>query len=174
MMTDENLQAKQTLPRDTRLAQDPARRRPRTTRRLAELTKPLGSLGQLEDVVIRIANMTGRVIPEIEHPALLIFAGDHGVVEEGVSAYGFEVTEEMVVNICMGGSVSSVLARQQDMPVTVVDVGVRHTVRHPAALVRKIAYGTTNFTLGPAMTRFEASGIQARLSSWYQQAGYSS
>jgi nicotinate-nucleotide--dimethylbenzimidazole phosphoribosyltransferase len=125
----------------------------RATARLAELTKPLGSLGQLEAVVTRISSLTERVIAPVEHPVLLVFAADHGVVEAGVSAYGADVTEEMVVNLCMGGSVSSVLARQQHIPVTVVDVGVRTTVRHPAAIVQKVGWGTANFTQGPAMTR---------------------
>ncbi len=80
--------------------------------RLQDLTKPLGSLGQLEPLIERIAGMMGQIVPMLEHPALLLFADDHGVTAEGLSAYGVEVTKEMVVNICMGGAVSSVLARK--------------------------------------------------------------
>ena len=124
--------------------------------RLQDLTKPLGSLGQLEPLIERIARMTGQIVPRLERPALLLFAADHGVTAEGVSAYGTEVTEEMVVNICMGGAVSSVLARKQQIPVTVVDVGIREPVRHPAAHIRKIGYGTRNLAEEPAMTRQQA------------------
>lgn len=124
--------------------------------RLQDLTKPLGSLGQLEPLIERIAGMTGQIVPMLEHPALLLFAADHGVTAEGVSAYGAKVTEEMVVNICMGGAVSSVLARKQQIPVTVVDVGIREQVRHPAAHIRKVGYGTRNLAQEPAMTRQQA------------------
>ncbi|QRF22876.1 nicotinate-nucleotide--dimethylbenzimidazole phosphoribosyltransferase [Alicyclobacillus sp. TC] len=124
--------------------------------RLRDLTKPLGSLGELEHLIARLARITGRVIPKLERPALLMFAADHGVTREGVSAYGDEVTEEMVVNICMGGAVSSVLARQQEIPITVVDVGVRSRVRHPAAHVCKVDLGTKNLAIEPAMTRQQA------------------
>lgn len=124
--------------------------------RLQDLTKPIGSLGQLEPLVERIARMTGQVVPRLERPALLLCAADHGVTTEGVSAYGAEVTEEMVVNLCMGGAVSSVLARSQQIPMTVVDVGIRGQVRHPAALVRKVGPGTRNLAVEPAMTRQEA------------------
>ena len=124
--------------------------------RLQDLTKPLGSLGQLEPLVERIAKMTGHVAPRLERPALVLFAADHGVTAEGVSAYSETVTEEMVVNICMGGAVSSVLARNQKIPIIVVDVGIRGNVRHPAALVRKIGPGTHNLAVEAAMTRRQA------------------
>ncbi|MHB1611085.1 MAG: nicotinate-nucleotide--dimethylbenzimidazole phosphoribosyltransferase [Sulfobacillus sp.] len=126
--------------------------RARAHARLQELTKPLGSLGQLELLLERLAEITGHVIPTLERPALLLFAADHGVTVEGISAYGSEVTEEMVTNICMGGAVSSVLARSQGIPVTVVDVGVNSRVRHPAAIVRKVSAGTRNLAIEPAMT----------------------
>lgn len=128
----------------------------RARARLQNLTKPLGSMGQLESLLERLARITGRVVPRLERPALLLFAADHGICAEGVSAYGPEVTEEMVVNICMGGAVSSVLARNQGIPITVVDVGVRERVRHPGALVRKVAPGTRNMAVEPAMTRAQA------------------
>ncbi|WP_303800494.1 nicotinate-nucleotide--dimethylbenzimidazole phosphoribosyltransferase [Alicyclobacillus macrosporangiidus] len=124
--------------------------------RLQGLTKPLGSMGQLEPLLERLAGITGKVVPRLERPTLLLFAADHGVTAEGVSAYGPEVTEEMVVNICMGGAVSSVLAREQGIPITVVDVGVRERVRHPAALVRKVGLGTRNLAVEPAMTQDQA------------------
>ena len=128
----------------------------RAQERMDDLTKPPGSLGRLEETVVRLSGMTSRVVPSITRAAAIIFAADHGVSEESVSAYGREVTEEMVVNMCMGTAVSSVLARNQGVSLTVVDVGVRNTVRHPKAMVRKVAAGTQNFTKGPAMSREEA------------------
>lgn len=127
--------------------------------RLNNLTKPLGSLGDLESLIVQLSGITGRVIPTVRHPHAVIFAADHGVSEEGVSAYGSQVTEEMVVNMCMGTAVSSVLARNSGIPLSIVDVGVLTRVRHPAAIVKKVAQGTQNIRLGPAMTKAQA--IQA-------------
>lgn len=124
--------------------------------RLDDLTKPLGSLGVLEDVIIRLASMTGQVIPSFQKPLALIFAADHGVSEQGVSAYDSQVTEEMAVNMCMGSAVSSVLTRAQNVHLKVVDVGVRSRVRHPNVIVRKVGPGTKNFTVEPAMTLEQA------------------
>lgn len=121
--------------------------------RLDSLTKPLGSLGDLEPLILKLSGMTGRVIPAVRNPHAVIFAADHGVSTEGVSAYGSQVTEEMVVNMCMGSAVSSVLARNSGVALSVIDVGVLTTVRHPAAIVKKVARGTQNIRTGPAMTR---------------------
>ncbi|WP_303801999.1 nicotinate-nucleotide--dimethylbenzimidazole phosphoribosyltransferase [Alicyclobacillus macrosporangiidus] len=140
-------------------AGDVAARRARD--RLDDLTKPVGSLGQLEPLLERIARITERPVPKLERPHLLVFAADHGVTEEDVSAYQNEVTEQMVVNICMGGAVSSVLARAEGVRLTVVDVGVRVPVGHPGAVVRKVAPGTRNLAAGPAMTRAEAEAAVA-------------
>ncbi|MCL6592851.1 MAG: nicotinate-nucleotide--dimethylbenzimidazole phosphoribosyltransferase [Alicyclobacillus sp.] len=134
-----------------------ARAGERAQARLDDLTKPLGSLGDLEHVLVRLASLSGRVIPRLEQPVALVFAADHGVVAEGVSVYGQEVTEEMVVNACLGGAVCSVLARNQGVPLTVVDVGVRRDVRHPAARVCKVARGTGNIAREPAMTQEQAA-----------------
>lgn len=124
----------------------------RAQNRLDNLTKPLGSLGDLEPLMVRMAGITGHVIPRLTKPAAFIFAADHGVAEAGVSAYDQHVTEEMAVNIAMGTAVSSVLARQAGIPLTVVDVGVCREVRHPGVVVRKSQFGTRNITNGPAMS----------------------
>lgn len=124
----------------------------RAAQRLDDLTKPIGSLGKFETLLVRLAGMQGRIIPEICLPHALIFAADHGVAKEEVSAYGSEVTEEMVVNMCMGTAVSSVLARHHQMPIRVIDMGIRRSVRHPNVLVQKVALGTKNFIYGPAMS----------------------
>jgi nicotinate-nucleotide--dimethylbenzimidazole phosphoribosyltransferase len=124
--------------------------------RLDQLTKPIGSLGLMEPVLVRMAEAQQRVIARLERPVLLIFAADHGVAQEGVSRYQPTVTEEMAVNIAMGAAVSSVLARQQQIPVHVIDVGVARTVRHPAVVAAKVRPGTDNLLRGPAMSRTEA------------------
>lgn len=136
----------------------------RARRRLADLTKPLGSLGLLEPLVVRWAGIQQRVIPRIHSPHVLIFAADHGVVHHGVSRFGSEVTEEMAANIVMGGAVSSVLARQQGVPIDVVDVGMAHPARHPAIRVRKVRAGTDDFVNGPAMSPDECR--QAFMVGW--------
>lgn len=125
--------------------------------RLDDLAKPKGSLGVLEQVMVKLAGITGRVVPSVNDVGCVVFAADHGVSEESVSAYGSHVTEEMVVNMCMGGAVSSVLARRNGVEIKVVDVGVKTRVRHPKANVRKIAPGTRNFTQEYAMTRDQAA-----------------
>src|SRR5690606_15472719 len=94
--------------------------------RLAELTKPVGSLGRLEELALRLAALQGSAQPRCAAPALLLFAGDHGVTAEGVSAYRPEVTREMVYQYLAGGGAVSALARQHGVAVRVVDVGVDH------------------------------------------------
>jgi nicotinate-nucleotide--dimethylbenzimidazole phosphoribosyltransferase len=144
--------------RDKRAGEVAARR---ARGRLDDLTKPAGSLGQLEALLERIARITERPVPQLERPHLLLFAADHGVTEEGVSAYPAEVTAQMVVNICRGGAVSSVLARAEGVHLTVVDVGVRVPVEPPGVVARKVAPGTRNLAAGPAMTRAEAEAAVA-------------
>lgn len=124
--------------------------------RLDDLTKPKGSLGILEKIVIQLAGITGNIIPSIENAGCVIFAADHGVSEEGISAYDSHVTEEMAVNMCMGGAVSSVLARQSSIDLQIVDVGIKSRVRHPKAVVKKIGPGTQNFAHDFAMTHEQA------------------
>lgn len=121
--------------------------------RLNQLTKPVGSLGLVEPILCDLAAIQRRPIPALTKPHFLVFAADHGVATgRRLSRYGQHVTEEMVVNIAMGSSVSSVMARTMGIPVDVYDVGVMRRVRHPKVHVDKIALGTADFTLGPAMT----------------------
>jgi nicotinate-nucleotide--dimethylbenzimidazole phosphoribosyltransferase len=129
----------------------------RTRHRLNNLTMPLGSLGELENVLEQLSGITGKAVPSIQKPVAVIFAADHGVTEvSNVSAYEAKVTEEMVVNMCMGTSVSSVLARNEGAELVVVDVGVRTRVRHPKCMVRKVERGTQNMLKGPAMRKEQA------------------
>jgi nicotinate-nucleotide--dimethylbenzimidazole phosphoribosyltransferase len=121
------------------------------------LTKPAGSLGRLEEISIRVAGITGRPRPVIHDKVILVMAGDHGVVAEGVSAYPQAVTAQMVLNFLSGGAAINVLARHNGARVVVADLGVAADLpSHPDLIVKKIAPGTANMTLGPAMTRAQA------------------
>lgn len=121
------------------------------------LTKPHGSLGRLELLSIQLAGITGQELPKIEHKLVLLMAGDHGVVKEGVSAYPQDVTAQMVMNIINGGAAVSVLARQCGARVLVVDMGIKADLEPSEGLiVKKIGHGTGNIAREPAMTREQA------------------
>jgi nicotinate-nucleotide--dimethylbenzimidazole phosphoribosyltransferase len=116
-------------------------------------TKPVGALGQLEALALRIGGVLGTEAPELLAPQMLVCAGDHGLAARGVSAYPSDVTWQMVQNFLGGGAAVSVLARQHGIALTVVDCGVRHDFAPAPGLVdRKIAAGTADASLGPAMT----------------------
>lgn len=131
--------------------------------RLNRLTKPLGSLGRLEELAKQLAGILGTASPSIRDKAIITMAADHGVVAEGVSAYPQVVTAQMVANFLRGGAGINVLARHIGARVVVVDMGVAGELApHPDLVVRKIGYGTRNLARGPAMTRDEAArAIQA-------------
>ncbi len=123
------------------------------------LTKPAGSLGVLEEISIQLAGITGNVINEVDRKTVVVMAGDHGVTDEGVSAFPKEVTSQMVLNFINGGAGINVLARHVGAEVIVVDIGVAAEINHPNVINRKVKLGTANFAREPAMTRDEA--IQA-------------
>ncbi|MBN2396903.1 MAG: nicotinate-nucleotide--dimethylbenzimidazole phosphoribosyltransferase, partial [Deltaproteobacteria bacterium] len=126
-------------------------------RKLDNLTKPRGSLGRLEEIARRYAAIKEDLNPSVTRKVIFTFAGDHGVVEEGVSAYPGQVTVQMVLNMLAGGAAVNVLAAQAGAEVVVVDIGVNHDFESaPGLVVRKVGYGTKNFTKGPAMSREEA------------------
>ena len=122
------------------------------------LTKPAGSLGVLEKIGIALAGMARQSPPPIPEPATVaVFAGDHGVVDSGVTPWPSEVTRQMVANFCGGGAAISAIARQVGAEVIVVDIGVAGDLdAAPALLRRKVRPGTSNLEFGPAMTRAEA------------------
>ena len=125
--------------------------------RQARLTKPAGSLGRLEDLAIQIAGITGQARPRLQQPAVIVMAADHGVTRQGVSAYPADVTPQMVLNFLNGGAAINVLARHVGARVIVVDMGVASPLApHPDLLDRKLAPGTRDFTLEPAMTYEQA------------------
>lgn len=121
------------------------------------LTKPPGSLGVLEEVAIQIAGIMGTPVPAISGKAVLVMAGDHGVVEEGVSVWPSEVTVQMLQNFIDGGAAINVLARHAGAEVVLVDVGVKGQLDLPDVYHCKVSSGTANITKGPAMTKEEAA-----------------
>lgn len=120
------------------------------------LTKPAGSLGVLEQISIRLAGMARSTQPEIRKKTVIVMAGDHGITEEGVSAYPSDVTAQMVYNFAAGGAAVNVLAKEAGADVVVVDVGVNQVIDHKRVIAKKVRPGTANMTKGPAMTREEA------------------
>ena len=129
----------------------------RAQRKLDGLTKPPGSLGRLEAIARRYVAIKEDLNPSVTRKVIFTFAGDHGVVEEGVSAYPGQVTVQMVLNMLAGGAAVNILADHAGAEVVVVDIGVNHDFEPVRGLVaRKVGYGTRNCTNGPAMTRDEA------------------
>ena len=124
--------------------------------RQAQLAKPPGSLGRLEELSVQLAGITGKVQSTIEKKHLLVFAADNGVVEEGVSSAPQSVTLQQTVNLTRAKTGASVLAKHFGCGITVCDVGVNADIGEKAVLNRKIAYGTKNIAHGPAMTREQA------------------
>ncbi len=145
-------------------------------RRLDSLTKPPGSLGRLEEFARRFVAITESEMPEIPKKAIFTFAGDHGVAEEGVSAFPAEVTPQMVFNFLNGGAGINVLARHAGAEVVVVDIGVNYDFDDMEGLLkRKMVRGTKNMAKGPAMTREEATScieVGIELSHEYAEKGF--
>ncbi|MEZ7828334.1 MAG: nicotinate-nucleotide--dimethylbenzimidazole phosphoribosyltransferase [Brachymonas denitrificans] len=122
-------------------------------RAIDQKTKPLGSLGALEHLALEIGMIRKSTRPVLEQPQMVVFAGDHGLVKRGVSAFPQDVTWQMVENFLAGGAAVSVLARQHGIALTVVDCGVAHDFApRPALRVCKVAPGTADCSQGPAMT----------------------
>jgi nicotinate-nucleotide--dimethylbenzimidazole phosphoribosyltransferase len=121
-------------------------------------TKPRRSLGRLEELACRIAAIRGLVVPPLPRKAIVVMAADHGVAEEGVSAYPSEVTGQMLLNFARGGAAINVLARRAGAEVVVVDMGAKDAVP-PTESIRcqRLGPGTANFTRGPAMSRETAT-----------------
>ncbi|MGB9761688.1 MAG: nicotinate-nucleotide--dimethylbenzimidazole phosphoribosyltransferase [Caldimicrobium thiodismutans] len=125
--------------------------------RLDNLTKPKGSLGRLEELAAQLVAIFENPFPRINKKLSFVFAGDHGITEEGVSAFPKEVTAQMVYNFLRGGAGINVLARFAGAEVKVVDVGVDYEFGEIEGLIkRKVCYGTKNFVKEPAMTKEEA------------------
>lgn len=128
--------------------------------RQQQLTKPSGSLGRLESLAVQLAGLQGQLKPSVEQVSIAIFAGDHGVVAEGISAYPQAVTGQMLQNFVAGGAAISVLARQLNAQLEVVDLGtIDPDLNLPGVHHLRVGPGTANFAKAPAMTYEQ--GLQA-------------
>jgi nicotinate-nucleotide--dimethylbenzimidazole phosphoribosyltransferase len=124
--------------------------------RMDVLTKPQGSLGRMEDLAVQLAGINGDFFPCTTRKRVVVMAADHGVTEEGISAYPSEVTAQMVANFTGGGAAINVLGRQNDVEVEVVDIGVKVDTGLPGVKRVRVRAGTDNFFRRPAMSRCEA------------------
>ncbi|HSW65088.1 MAG TPA: nicotinate-nucleotide--dimethylbenzimidazole phosphoribosyltransferase [Dissulfurispiraceae bacterium] len=147
------------------------------SKRLDNLTKPPGSLGRLEEFARQMVAISANEMPTLPKKIVFTFAGDHGVTEQGISAFPKEVTRQMVLNFLSGGAGINVLARHAGADVAVVDIGVDHDFGPVEGLLRrKVLRGTRNFMKGPAMTHAEAVRcveVGIELADEYAAKGYS-
>lgn len=154
---------------------------------LDNLTKPLGSLGRLEEFARRLVAITENTMPSLDKKVIFTFAGDHGVAEEGVSAFPKEVTRQMVLNFLNGGAGINVLAKHAGAEVVVIDIGVdfdfnpsvsplaKGGIKGGYFVSKKVVMGTKNMRKGPAMTRQEAENcinVGIELATEYARKGY--
>jgi nicotinate-nucleotide--dimethylbenzimidazole phosphoribosyltransferase len=146
--------------------------------RLDSLTKPQGSLGRLEEFAKQLVAITESEMPDLDKKVVFTFAGDHGVAEEGVSAFPKEVTPQMVLNFIHGGAGINALAGHAGADVVVVDIGVDYDfgdLKNKSFVSSKIVPGTKNMRKGPAMTREEAGkciNVGIELANEYAKKGY--
>lgn len=116
-------------------------------------TKPLGALGQLEELALQMARVQNTLCPKLIKPTMLVFAADHGIAASGVSAYPAAVTVQMVRNFLQGGAAINVFCKQHQIDLHIVDAGVNYDFGKMEGLIdAKVAYGTRNFLYEPAMT----------------------
>jgi len=134
----------------------------RVQHRIDHKTKPLGALGRIEALALQLALVQGHEAPVLHAPQLVVFAADHGIAAQGVSAYPQAVTVQMVANMLAGGAAVSVLARQHGLALTVVDCGVAATLPpQPGLQIAKVRAGTADSSLGPAMSPDECHAAMA-------------
>jgi len=128
----------------------------KSSKRIDSLIKPIGSLGKLEDIAIQLAGITGKVKSRVDKKCVIVMAADNGVVEEGVSSAPQEITAAQSINTIKGLSGISVLCKQVNADVKVVDVGICRDIYCEGLITEKIKMGTSNISKGPAMTKEEA------------------
>ena len=134
----------------------------RVQHRIDHKTKPLGALGRIEALALQMALVLGSEAPRLHQPQLVVFAADHGIAAQGVSAYPQAVTLQMVANMLAGGAAVSVLARQHGLALTVVDCGVAASIApQPGLHIAKVAAGSADSSLGPAMSSAQCEAAMA-------------
>ncbi len=134
--------------------------------RQSQLTKPPGSLGELENIAIRLADLQQTQTPSASEVSIAVFAADHGIAQEGVSAFPQEVTAQMVMNFLTGGAAISVLAKQLNAHLEIIDVGILTPLpEQPGLIIERAGAGTENCLEKPAMT---SEQLDAALQSGYQ------
>ena len=117
-------------------------------------TKPLGSLGMLEEIAFNIGKIQNSLTPKIDNPNVVVFAGDHGIADDGVSFYPKSVSYQMLYNYMQGGAAINVFSNQHGIDFKVVDAGIDHDFDPSLSIInKKIAHGTKNYRFGPAMTK---------------------
>jgi len=144
--------------------------RERALARQDQLTKPRGALGQLESLAVTLAALQGRERPQVERVSISVFAGDHGVAQEGVSAFAQSVTGQMLSNFVRGGAALSVLARRLGAPLEVVDLGTVEPLQLEGVNHLRLGPGTANFTRQPAMSELQLQQALAAGRASAQQA----
>lgn len=128
----------------------------KTKLRLDNLTKPLGSLGRLEDIVCQLGGITGETFPNVDKKVIIIMCSDNGVVEEGVTQTSKEVTSIVTRNFTKGFTGINVLSKHAGAEIAIVDIGIDDDIYCEGVINKKIRKGTWNIAKGPAMTRDEA------------------
>lgn len=150
---------------------------PALQQRIDSRTKPIGSLGRLEQIALQVGLIQNSVSPHITSPRIAVFAGDHGAAKAGVGAYPQEVTAQMVMNFLAGGASINVLARQAALELSVIDTGVASDI--PGAsrpgleyVIAKQGYGTANYIETAAMTHAQRDAAiaqgRALIQQWHQ------
>jgi nicotinate-nucleotide--dimethylbenzimidazole phosphoribosyltransferase len=133
-------------------------------------TKPLGSLGMLEDVALRVGLIQQSVQPAIRRPVIIVFAGDHGIAAQGVSPFPQAVTTQMVMNFLAGGAAINALSRAGHIELEVVDAGIATPLVHaPGLIARPVGLGTRDFSIEPAM---DAAQLQQAMAAGAERVNY--
>lgn len=144
---------------------------PQVLHKINQKTKPLGALGTLEQIALQVALIQNTLTPQLSKPTMLVFAGDHGITEAGVSPFPQAVTAQMVLNFLAGGAAINVFAKQYGFTLHVVDSGVNHSfASHVGLIDAKIDFGTANFLHQPAMTLTQCERALARGKAIVEQA----
>ncbi|MDP4182178.1 MAG: nicotinate-nucleotide--dimethylbenzimidazole phosphoribosyltransferase [Bacillota bacterium] len=128
----------------------------KASKRLDSLIKPIGSLGELEQIAIKLAGITGAIHNEINRKCMIVMSADNGICEEGVSACPQSITALQTVNILKGLAGISALSKHAKSDVKVVDIGINANINYSGLIKRKVRMGTANMSKGPAMSRDEA------------------